>query len=62
MPRQTLIEVKFLDDWATPPTEKDWQGIKGVLAWTRTYAPQEKSEIRFGYSVSYPDGWIVPGF
>jgi len=62
VPRQEQIEVKYLDAWATPPTETDWQGLKGVLAWTRTYAPREKGEIRFGYTVSYPEGWSVPGF
>jgi uncharacterized protein (TIGR02231 family) len=62
VPRQEQIEVKYLDDWATPPTETDWEGRKGVLAWTRTYAAGEQGEIRVGYTVSYPEGWNVPGF
>lgn len=62
VPRQEQIEVKYLDDWATPPTDTDWEGRKGVLAWTRPYAPKERGEIRFGYTVSYPEGWTVPGF
>lgn len=62
VPRQEQIEVKYLDGWATPPTETDWEGLTGVLAWTRPYAAGEKGDVRFGYSVSYPEGWIVPGF
>jgi hypothetical protein len=62
VPRQDPIEVKYLDSWATPPTTTDWEGLKGVIAWSGRYEPKEKREIRVGYTVTYPDGWNVPGF
>jgi uncharacterized protein (TIGR02231 family) len=62
VPRQDPIEVKYLDSWATPPTTTDWEGLKGVIAWSERYEPKEKREIHVGYTVTYPDGWNVPGF
>ena len=45
----------------TKPSKQDWQDRKGVLAWTDSYAPDEKRVIRFGYGVTYPEGVAVAG-
>ncbi|MBE0618935.1 MAG: mucoidy inhibitor MuiA family protein, partial [Proteobacteria bacterium] len=61
VPQDERIRVELLDD-ATPPTERDPEGVRGVLAWRRTYAPGEEVTLLFGYAVSYPEGETVPGF
>jgi uncharacterized protein (TIGR02231 family) len=61
VPQDERIKVQLPDD-ATPPTERDVEGVKGVVRWTRVYGAQEKGLIQFGYSVTYPEGLIVPGF
>jgi len=61
VPQDERIKVELLED-TTPPTERDPDGVRGVLAWRRTYAPQEKVLTLFGYAVSYPEGETVPGF
>jgi uncharacterized protein (TIGR02231 family) len=59
--RDQQIKVALSDD-TTPPGERDVDGRVGVLLWKQELKPQEKQTIRFGYSVSYPQGRDVPGF
>ncbi len=43
-------------------SERAVEKRKGVLAWRHTYEPGETRTIKFGYTVTYPDGQAVPGF
>jgi uncharacterized protein (TIGR02231 family) len=61
VPQDERIQVELLPD-STPPTERDPEGLRGVVVWRRTYPPDEKVRILFGYAVSYPEGEQVPGF
>jgi hypothetical protein len=61
VPKDKAIQVARLED-GTPPTGTDVELKPGVLAWTRTYAPGEQGEIRFGYTVTWPEGRDLPGF
>lgn len=61
VPQDERIKVELLEG-ATPPTERDVAGVRGALAWSRTYRPGEEAVILFGYAVSYPEGEQVPGF
>jgi uncharacterized protein (TIGR02231 family) len=61
VPRDERIKVELLDD-TTPPSERDFEEHKGVLAWSGTYDPAEEREILFGYAVTYPEGESLPGF
>jgi uncharacterized protein (TIGR02231 family) len=38
----------------TPPTERNLQDRRGVLAWTYDYKPGEEREIRHGYRIRWP--------
>lgn len=61
VPQDERIQVALLPD-STPPAERDPEGLRGVVVWRRTYPPEEKVRILFGYAVSYPEGETVPGF
>ena len=43
------------------PTARDVEDRPGVLAWTATYAPNEERKLRFGWTVSAPEGKTVTG-
>lgn len=60
-PQHEEIKVQLLKSSATPTT-LDVENQTGVLAWNRTLAPGKKTEILFGYSVTYPIEQQVPGF
>src|SRR5262249_46271658 len=45
----------------TKPQTKDGQDRKGILAWTGSYAADEKRVIEFGYGVTYPEGVAIAG-
>jgi uncharacterized protein (TIGR02231 family) len=47
------ITVEVLRE-ITPPTERDVQDRRGVMAWSSEYAPMEQKEIRFGYRLKWP--------
>ncbi len=38
----------------TPPTERNIQDRRGVLAWAYDYKPGEEREIRHGYRIRWP--------
>ncbi|HEV2606073.1 MAG TPA: mucoidy inhibitor MuiA family protein [Microvirga sp.] len=38
----------------TPPTDRQFQDKRGVMAWSGDYAPGEQKEIRFGYRLKWP--------
>ena len=61
VPRDERIEVKLLRNM-TSPSERNFEGRSGVVAWTSDYEAQEKKTINFGYDISFPEGETVPGF
>lgn len=54
VPRDERIKVE-LTSASTQPSERDVDGRLGVLVWNRELAPGATSEIRFGYTVSWPE-------
>lgn len=60
--RDEAIEVKYLDDWATAPSETDAEGEKGVVVWKGAFEGGEKRKIRFGYALTFPKDERLAGF
>ena len=59
--RHEDIAVELLDE-TSPPTERDVDERKGVLAWRHEYAPGETRVVSFGYVVSFPEGARLTDF
>lgn len=59
--RDEDIQVALSED-ATKPNNRDVEDRAGVLEWKRTFSPEEKWQIHFGYDVSYPKDKKIPGF
>jgi uncharacterized protein (TIGR02231 family) len=47
------LTVEVLRD-ITPPTERQSENKRGVMAWSSEYGPGEQKEIRFGYRIQWP--------
>ena len=43
----------------TPPTEKDLNKRRGVMAWRFDLAPKAENTIKFGYKVAWPENMQV---
>ncbi len=52
------IKVKVLGDL---PTKTDVDDKKGVSSWDINLLPKKSVNIKYGYSVSYPEDRVVPG-
>ena len=52
------IKIKLLGD---APTKKDVENKKGVVSWERTLKPKQDTQLKYGYTVSYPEDKIIPG-
>ncbi|MEB8431369.1 mucoidy inhibitor MuiA family protein [Cocleimonas sp. KMM 6892] len=52
------LKIKILGDL---PTNTDVDGKKGVSSWNINLLPKKSVNIKYGYSVSYPEDRIVPG-
>ncbi len=52
------IKVKILGDL---PTKTDVDDKKGVSSWDINLLPKKSVNIKYGYSVSYPEDRVVPG-
>lgn len=52
------LKIKILGDL---PTNTDVDGKKGVSSWDINLLPKQSVNIKYGYSVSYPEDRIVPG-
>ncbi len=50
----TAITVETIPNM-TPPTEKNLQDKRGVLAWSYDYRPGEEKEIRHGFRMRWPN-------
>ena len=52
VPQNEAIKIELLG--RTPPTRRDVEDKRGVLAWDMTLAPDEEKAVEFGYRVSWP--------
>ncbi len=52
------LKIKILGDL---PTNTHVDGKKGVSSWNINLLPKKSVNIKYGYSVSYPEDRIVPG-
>ena len=52
------IKVELMTG-GTAPTRKDDDDRKGVMAWDLTLEPGGKSDIRFGYTVTWPTNMTI---
>ena len=43
----------------TPPTTRDLEKKRGVLAWDFTLEPQAENSLKTGYKISWPEGMQV---
>jgi uncharacterized protein (TIGR02231 family) len=53
VPRNESVRVEVLEG-ATPPTQKDVNGLQGVYLWRLPGTPQKTETIRHYYSVKFP--------
>jgi len=61
VPQDERIVVELLES-ATPPSERDVDGRRGVLLWELELAPGAEATIGFSYAVTFPEELDVPGF
>jgi uncharacterized protein (TIGR02231 family) len=59
MPVSKQQEIKVELTGKTPPTRRDVDEKRGVLAWEATLQPDEERQIEFGYRISWPAGKSV---
>jgi len=53
--------VKIIKDKTTPGYTVNPNDKVGLIKWESVYQPQEKKEINYGYSVSWPKERILTG-
>lgn len=56
MPTSKQQDIKIEMTGKTPPTRRDVDEKRGVLAWETTLQPDEERQIDFGYRISWPAG------
>ena len=56
VPTSKQQDIKVEMTGKTPPTKRDVDEKRGVLAWEATLQPDEERQIEFGYRVSWPAG------
>lgn len=59
--RNSDIAVKIIKDKTTPDYIVNPNDKVGLVKWESVYQPQEKKEINYGYSVSWPKDRILTG-
>ena len=59
IPTSKQQDIKVELTGKTPPTRRDVEEKRGVLAWETTLQPDEERQIDFGYRVSWPAGKSV---
>lgn len=59
--RNSDIAVKIIKDKTTPGYTVNPNDKVGLIKWESVYQPQEKKEINYGYSVSWPKERILTG-
>ncbi len=60
-PRNEDIEIEILKNQTTAGYEKDAENIKGLLRWTMSLKPQEKSELALGWKLKWPKDKSLSG-
>ncbi|MEZ5813957.1 MAG: mucoidy inhibitor MuiA family protein [Alphaproteobacteria bacterium] len=61
VPQNEKISVKILEKHTTPGYVQDIHNKKGVLQWTQTIPPGDKTEIKLGWTVSWPKDQPITG-
>ncbi|MGF1474706.1 MAG: mucoidy inhibitor MuiA family protein [Geminicoccaceae bacterium] len=61
VPRDERIEVELLAE-SEAPDERDALDTLGALSWSLELDGGERREVLFGYRVSHPADFVVPGF
>lgn len=56
MPTSKQQDIKVEMTGKTPPTRRDIDDKRGVLAWEGALQPDEERQIEFGYRISWPAG------
>jgi uncharacterized protein (TIGR02231 family) len=56
MPTSKQQDIKVEITGKSPPTRRDVDEKRGVLAWETTLQPDEERQIDFGYRISWPAG------
>ena len=56
VPTSKQQDIKVEMTGKTPPTKRDIDDKRGVLAWEATLQPDEERQIEFGYRISWPAG------
>lgn len=54
---EVVVERQFVP----PPSEENWKGRTGVVAWRKALAPGETWKIEVGYTIEYPKEGRVNG-
>jgi uncharacterized protein (TIGR02231 family) len=60
-PVSTSDEIAVKSSFNPQPDIRDWEGKRGVVAWTRTLAPQQSVAIDVNYTIEYPKEGYVGG-
>jgi uncharacterized protein (TIGR02231 family) len=59
-PVSTNDQIKVEASFDPKPTDENWEERQGVVAWTRSIAPNETLKFSVGYAIGYPrDGAVV---
>lgn len=57
---EVSTQVKVEASFDPKPTAENWEERQGVVAWTRTIAPNETLKFNVSYAIGYPkDGAVV---
>ncbi len=59
--RNEDIKVAVLPEQTTPGYKSDYENVKGAMRWAFTLKPQEKKDIKLGWSVTWPKDMSISG-
>jgi uncharacterized protein (TIGR02231 family) len=60
-PVSTNDQIKVEARFDPRPTAENWEERQGVVAWTRSIAPNETLKFSVGYAIGYPKEGVVAG-
>lgn len=61
VPQSKQITFKLVDDQTTPNFKMDADDVKGVMRWTLPLKPQEKTDVKLGWALSWPKDQNISG-
>lgn len=61
VPQNKQITFKLIDDQTTPNFKMDADDVKGVMHWTLPLKPQEKTDVKLGWTLSWPKDQNISG-